>query len=154
MPKVKASDFASLADVAAYRKAKARGLSDNEAFKVGDNGIGLWGDNTAQLTRPACALPPDTIIAKFGSINAGKDARVLVTVNGKSVVCELDDRMPWIRNIENGARIDLNPAAISRLGLKSPVMVDAEWDWYEPAQTHTPTPAKKSFWQRMLFWRK
>lgn len=38
--KVTASDFASLKDLAAFKAAKARGLSDVKAFAVGDNGIG------------------------------------------------------------------------------------------------------------------
>lgn len=154
MPKVIASDFASMEDVRRYNAAIAKGKTQQEAFAVGDNGVGLWGDKTSQMDRPACALPPDDMIAKFGSINASKEAKVLVTVRGRSVVCELDDRMPWKRNIKNGAGIDLNPAAISKLGLKSPIMVEAEWEWYEKTQPTTPTPAKKGFWKSLLFWRK
>lgn len=155
MPKVIASDFASIKDLAAYRLAKARGLSDKEAFKVGDNGIGCWGDNTAQNDIPMCALPPDDMIARWGSIAAAKNHPVLVIINGKRVACKLADRMPWKKNINNGAGIDLNPAAISRFNLKSPMMVAAEWMWIDPAKaaTPTPTPAKKGLWQRLLFWR-
>ena len=36
-------------DVAAYKKAIAEAKSENEALKVGDNGIGVWGDNTAHF---------------------------------------------------------------------------------------------------------
>ena len=34
-------------DVAAYKKAIASGKTEAEALKVGDNGVGKWGDNTA-----------------------------------------------------------------------------------------------------------
>ena len=59
MPIVIASSFADLADVEAFKKAKAKGLTDQEAFKVGDNGVGAWGDFTAQEDTPMCALPPE-----------------------------------------------------------------------------------------------
>lgn len=124
-----ASDFASLADLAAYKAAKKKGMSDTEAFKVGDNGLGCWGALTAQELVPMCALPPDDMIAKFGSIAKAKNARVKVTVGLASVLCTLADRMPWKKNIKNGCGIDLNPAALKALGLKSPIKVPAEWRW-------------------------
>lgn len=124
-----ASDFASLADLAGYRRAKARGLSDKEAFKYGDNGIGCWGALTAQEQTPMCALPPDDMIAKFGTIAKAKNAKVKVTVGKLSVVCVLADRMPWKKDIKNGCGIDLNPAALKALRLKSPVKTSAVWVW-------------------------
>src|SRR5947207_12121824 len=39
----KASSFADPADVAAFKRCKERGGSDQDCFKVGDNGIGAWG---------------------------------------------------------------------------------------------------------------
>lgn len=126
---VLASDFASLADLAGYKKAKARGLSDTDAFKFGDNGLGCWGALTAQETVPMCAMPPDDMIAKFGSIAKAKNARVKVTVGKLSVVCILADRMPWKKNIRNGCGIDLNPAALNALRLKTPVRTAVVWEW-------------------------
>jgi hypothetical protein len=130
----KASSFADLADVDAFERCKAMGKTDKECFRVGDNGIGCWGDKTAQVEVPMCALPPDDIVARWGSIRA-KTARgklVRVQANGRSVVCVLADRMPWKKNIKNGAGIDLNPAAAIALKLKPPFLVTASWEWCEP----------------------
>ena len=127
--KVIASDFASLADLAGYKRAKARGLSDTQAFRYGDNGIGCWGAITSQEHTPMCALPPDDMIAKFGSTTKAKNAKVKVTVGKLSVVCVLADRMPWKKNIRNGCGIDLNPAALNALRLKTPVRISANWEW-------------------------
>lgn len=124
-----ASSFADPADVAAYLAAKARGKSDKEAFAVGDNGVGCWGDNTAQDKVPMCALPPDDMVAKFGSVAKAKHASVRVTHKDRVVVCLLGDRMPWKKNIKNGCGIDLNPAALKALKLKSPCKVAVEWVW-------------------------
>jgi hypothetical protein len=124
-----ASDFASLKDLAAYKAAKAKGMSDKQAFRVGDNGVGCWGAVTAQKRTPMCALPPDDMIAKFGSIAKAKHARVYVTIGQASVICFLADRMPWKKNIKNGCGIDLNPAALKALGLKSPIKKPATWIW-------------------------
>lgn len=123
--RVKASSFADPADVAAYRRCKAQGNSDEACFKVGDNGIGKWGDDTAAII-PMCALPPEDW-SHLGA--AARGAKVLVTANGKSVVCELRDTMPHRANITNGAGIDLNPAAVNALGYSPPIMIDAVWRW-------------------------
>lgn len=122
---VMASNFADPADVAAYRKAKARGLSDQEAFKVGDNGIGKWGDDTTSTT-PMCALPPED----WEHLGAGaRGAKVLVCANKASVVCELRDTMPHKKNITNGCALDLNEAACNALGLRIPMTTPATWQW-------------------------
>jgi hypothetical protein len=127
----KASSFADLADVRAFQRCKAKGGSDTECFKVGDNGIGCWGDVTAQEHTPMCALPPEDIIAKCGSMKsrAARGKRVHVTANGRETICLLADRMPAKKNIRNGAGIDLNPAAAKQLGLKPPFLIPAEWSW-------------------------
>lgn len=124
-----ASDFASLADLDSYKKAKALGMSNQEAFKVGDNGVGCWGALTAQLHTPMCALPPDDMHDRFGAVMKAKNARVKVTVGRITVTCILADRMPWKKNIKNGCGIDLNPAALKALGLTSPAKVPAVWQW-------------------------
>jgi hypothetical protein len=125
--KVIASDFASLADLEAFTKAKAAGWSDKRAFAVGDNGIGCWGDLTAQTHSPMCALPPETMADAYGSAAAAKHQRVRVKLcHGKSVICVIADRMPHRANITNGCGIDLNPAALRALGLKSPIKTEVE----------------------------
>ena len=122
---VMASSFADPADVLAFRRCKAKGKTDQECFKVGDNGIGKWGDDTT-APRPMVALPPEDW-KPLGTRARG--ASVEVSANGRFVTCELRDTMPAKKNIKNGAGIDLNPAACAALGLKPPVMVRAAWRW-------------------------
>jgi hypothetical protein len=124
----KASSFADPRDIAAFRRCKLQGKTDQQCFKVGDNGIGVWGQDTT-TPEPACALPPDDMIEKFGTISGARNAKVIVRGNGKEVVCVVKDRMPWRKNIANGATIDLNPGAVQALGLHPPIMIPAEWKW-------------------------
>jgi hypothetical protein len=126
---VKASSFADPRDIARFAKCKAQGKSDDQCFRVGDNAIGCWGDSTAQGTGPSCALPPDYMINKWGHINEAKHKQVLVEKGDKSVVCVLKDRMPWVKNLKNAARIDLNPDACEALGIPIPAMTSVEWSW-------------------------
>lgn len=126
---VKASSFADPADIIAFDRCKAQGKTDQECFKVGDNGVGCWGDSTREGTGPCCALPPDDMIAKWGSVAAAKHKKVLVVSKGNSVVCVLKDRMPYKKHIKNGAGIDLNPDAVRALGMKPPIMTTATWQW-------------------------
>lgn len=127
--RTKASSFADPADVAAFRRCKAKGKSDQECFKVGDNGIGCWGDDTSAGSGPSCALPPEDMIDRWGSVAKAKHRTVIVTANRHSVACILKDRMPSRKNIKNGAGIDLNPDAVKALGMKPPIMVAATWSW-------------------------
>ncbi len=124
---VKASSFADPADVLAFKRCKAGGGTDQECFKVGDNAIGCWGDSTSAPV-PMCALPREDW-QPLGSAARGR--KVLVKANGHSVVCELRDTMPHKRNIKNGAGIDLNPAAVAKLGMKPPIMIAATWQWFK-----------------------
>jgi len=120
----KASSFADPADIAAFRRCKATGKSDQECFKVGDNGIGKWGaDTTANI--PMCALPPED----WQHLTKPAGTRVEVTVGGKAVICQLQDTMPKRANIKNGAVIDLNAAAWKALGFTPPVMEPCVWRW-------------------------
>lgn len=137
-----ASSFADPADIRAFRRCKATGKSDQECFKVGDNGIGCWGDDTT-AAEPMCALPPDDMEARWGSIAAARHARVIVTANRRTIECKLADRMPWKKNIKNGAIIDLNPAACRALGLTPPILTAATWEWAEKEQIGTKTPLPK-----------
>lgn len=130
---VKASSFADPADVAAFRRCKDQGKSDNDCFKLGDNAIGYWGDSTAENTGPSCALPPDDIRDRWGSVSLGRHKLVDVykddNESTETVTCVLKDTMPWKKNITNGAGIDLNPDAVRALGLEPPIMVSAVWRW-------------------------
>jgi len=130
MPTVTASSFADPKDVAAYRKAIADGKSEAEALKIGDNGIGKWGDDTSRDDVPMCALPPEDWMAKWGSGRTARGKRVSVTYRGKTVIGELRDTMPHSANITNGAGIDLNPGFAKAFGLRPPFMIpDVKWEW-------------------------
>jgi hypothetical protein len=125
----KASSFADPADVAAFKRCKDRGNSDQECFKVGDNGIGCWDDDVSEGTGTSCAVPPDDMIARWGSVDSAKHRPVEITANGKTIIAVLKDRMPWKKNITNGAVIDLNPDSCRELGVEPPVMINCEWRW-------------------------
>jgi hypothetical protein len=125
----KASSFADPADVAAFRRCKAKGNSDSYCFKFGDNGIGVWSDDTSQGSGPSCALPPDDMITQWGSIANARHKKVRVWVNGHSIVCVLKDRLPWKKFIKHGVAIDLNPDACHAVGLNPPILVDVTWAW-------------------------
>lgn len=100
-------------------------MSDQEAFKYGDNGIGCWGDDTTANV-PMCALPPED----WKPLGAkARGARVAVSTQHATVICELRDTMPRKANIKNGRGIDLNPAACEALGLKIPVQAPVIWSW-------------------------
>lgn len=126
---VNASSFADPADVAAFRRCKAQGKSDQECFKVGDNGIGFTGLNCADDSVPMCALPPEEWKAQYGSSKNAAGKPVDVTHQGKTVRGILGDTMPAIKNITNDARIDLNPGFAKAFGLKPPFMVRVKWRW-------------------------
>ncbi|CAB4146292.1 hypothetical protein UFOVP1319_3 [uncultured Caudovirales phage] len=123
---VLATSFADPADVAAFKRCKAKGKSDMACFKVGDNGIGKWGHNTAQEHTPMCALPRD-VWKKAGKKGGDK---VRVWRDNRSVVGILGDTMPLTANIKNGAGIDLNPAFAKALGFKPPFLTPVNWEWY------------------------
>lgn len=94
MPIVTASSFADPKDVLAYKKAIAEGKTEAEALKVGDNGIGKWGDNTAQEEIPMCALPPEDWMAKWKTKKNARGKKAAVTYKGKTVIGKLRDTMP------------------------------------------------------------
>jgi hypothetical protein len=132
MPIVTASSFADPQDVAAYKKAIAQGKSEQQALKVGDNGIGVWGDNTAGDDIPMCALPPEDWKAKWGTGQKARGKKVAVTYKGKTVIGELRDTMPAKANITNGAGIDLNPGFAKAFGVPPPFMLkNVKWEWVD-----------------------
>lgn len=112
---VRASTFADPADVAAYRRAKARGASDQEAFRVGDNGVGLWGDDTTN-GEPWVALPRDVLQAQYMHLRGARGAAVRLTYGGQAYTCKVGDTMPYTRHITNGCGIDLSPGAVRLIG--------------------------------------
>ncbi len=129
---VKASSFADPADVAAFRRCKANGGSDQECFKVGDNGIGFTGLDCADPGNLYCALPPEVWKARWGNAAGASGKGVRVSYKGASAVGAMGDTMPSIANIHNGARIDLNPGFAKALGLTPPFLVDGvSWEWLE-----------------------
>ena len=127
---VKASTFADLADVKAFRACKAKGKSDEECFKVGDNGIGCTGLNVADESIPYVALPPDDWTLKYDTKAKAMGKPVNVTLGGKTVRCILGDTMPWKKNIKNGCGIDLAPGVQKLFGIK-PGTYPAAWEWAE-----------------------
>jgi hypothetical protein len=130
MPIVTASSFADPNDVAVYRRAIAQGKTPAEALKVGDNGIGKWGDQTARDDVPMCALPPEVWGAKWGTGLNARGRKVAVTYRGKTVIGELRDTMPHLANIRNGAGIDLNPGFAKAFGITPPFMLPGvKWEW-------------------------
>jgi hypothetical protein len=124
-----ASEFADAADIEAFRKCKARGRSDQDCFKVGDNGIGVWGDSTAPGSGPSCALPPEDMEEMWGVIANAKNRRVIVSYKDATATLVLKDRMPYRANIKNGAGIDLNEDARKILGIPKGGMVRVTWRW-------------------------
>jgi hypothetical protein len=126
-----ASSFADPADVAAYKKCLTSGKTAKQCLAIGDNGIGLWGDDTT-VAKPICALAPDDWLTKWkkGSVARGK--KIELSLGDKKVICELRDTMPAKANITNGAGIDLNPGAAVALGLKPPFMKpNVGWRWVD-----------------------
>lgn len=124
-----ATSFADPKDVERFKACKGHGLSDRTCFRVGDNAIGCWGDSTAEGTGPSCAVPPEQMRAKWGSMQNAKHKPIRVIHGDKSVVCVLKDTMPSESHITNSAIIDLNPDACKALGLTPPVKSLVSWQW-------------------------
>lgn len=126
-----ASVFADPADIEAFKRCKAQGKSDEECYKVGDNGIGVWGAPTGEGTGPSCALPPEDMAERWGTWTDARSKKVFVTYKTVTITCVLKDRMPHRANIRNGAGIDLNPDASRMLGMPKGGMVRVTWKWAE-----------------------
>lgn len=124
----KASSFADPTDIIAFQKAKARGLTDHEAFAFGDNGIGEWEDDTTKGNW--CAVSKADIIANWGSLDAGKHQDIIITIAGKTHTVSVGDIMT--PNLSSGAVVDMNPGACALFGLKPPILVPVQWRWDEP----------------------
>jgi hypothetical protein len=122
-----ASSFADPADIRRFRKCKENGGSDQDCFKIGDNGVGYWGDDCSEGSGPSCALPPEVMTQNWGSVREAKHQEVVVSRGGKDVICVIKDTMPHLAHIHNGARIDLNPDAVRALGMEPPIMASVVW---------------------------
>ena len=122
----KATSFADANDIKNFHHCRASGGSESACFAGADNGVGLWGDSTVGDVA-MCALPPEDWNA-LGE--AARGAIVMVTVGVNTIKCELRDTMPRRKNIKNGAGIDLNAAACSKLKLSPPILVNATW-WFQ-----------------------
>lgn len=150
MPTVFASDFANLKDLEVFKAAKARGLSDQAAFRLGDNGIGCWGDFTTTEEVAMCALPYEDWYGRFGAGSAARGKKVKVTVlnddktpTDRTAILELRDTMPHRDNIKNGCGIDLNPGAMKALGLSGEIKQLVSWEWAsDSAETPAPAPTE------------
>jgi hypothetical protein len=98
--------FAGPKDLNAYQTAKANGASENDALKVGDNGVGASGVKTA-TNDPMVALKPSFMQAnglKFGD-------PITVNANGAQVVARVQDHLPE----DSASLVDMNPGASSAL---------------------------------------
>jgi hypothetical protein len=122
----KATSFATLKDLEGYIRCLQAGKSSTACYQFGDNGRGAWGDLTAQLKTPMCALPPEAMIRRWGTsrLARGKKVAVYLTRLRKEVVCEVRDKGP--NNV-----VDLNPAALLAVGLPSDTELNepATWRW-------------------------
>ena len=122
-----ASSFADPDDIRRFKACKAKGKSDQECFKVGDNGIGCWGDDVSEGTGPSCALPPEVMEFYWGSVEGAKHKQIVVRRYDKKAVVTIKDRMPHLKNLANAARIDLNPDACKALDIPIPAMHKVIW---------------------------
>lgn len=124
----RATSFATLRDLRGYINCLLRGGSESGCYNYGDNGTGSWGDVTAQLQTPMCALPPAEMTKQWGSSVKARGKKVLVMFNFggmmRTVVCECRDKGP-------SGVVDLNPAALQQAGLSSDteLNVPATWQW-------------------------
>jgi hypothetical protein len=100
---MRATSFATYKDLKGYINCLVKGGSARGCLRVGDNGTGAWGANTAQTKTPMCALPP-------GLGGNGTKVKVRITSSGRSVICER-------RDIGPKGVVDLNPAALLALGM-------------------------------------
>lgn len=119
----KASSFADPADLVGFRNCKKKGHSDLFCFNYGDNGIGQFGDITAQTVTPYVAIHRSYMISRWGSVLASAHREVFVCINNSVQRIKVGDR------ISAKGRIDLNPAAYGLWKLTAPLMIDAKWKW-------------------------
>lgn len=126
--KSRATSFATLKDLRGYIECRDNGGSQTFCLNKGDNGEGMWGDNTAQLDVAMVAIPTSEMKKKWGSIKAARGRIVRLRLLGaghkKWFNAECRDAGPI-------GVIDLNPAALVAAGLPSDTELSttAEWEW-------------------------
>lgn len=120
----RATSFATLKDLEAYIRCLLAGGTENGCYSKGDSGRGAWGDLTAQLVTPMAALPVSAMIARFGTSRPARGKKILVRLStGQEVICEVRDKGP------EGV-VDLNPAALEKLGLRTDTELNARATWH------------------------
>lgn len=124
-----ATSFADPADVAAFRKCKSEGGTDEHCFGIGDNGIGFTGLDCTDESKPYIAIPYEDWHNKFGGAKEAEGKPVLLTVMGIEHECIIGDTMPHLDNITNGAVVDMGPGARKMWGLSAPLKIKASWRW-------------------------
>ncbi len=130
---MKMTTFADAADVAAFRRCKAHGGTDHACFKVGDNAVGFWGDDTSEGSGPSVAVIPDDMRDKWGSVDAAHMKIVYVEVGDYGAYARVKDTMPprSYQAAHNGSQLDLNPDLCALLNLTPGVDIDGTWRWCE-----------------------
>lgn len=124
----RATSFATLKDLEGYIRCLQRGNSSKTCYLYGDNGRGAWGDLTAQLKTPMCALSSASMAAQWGTSAKARGKLVLVKFRwggkDREVLCECRDKGP-------AGVVDLNPAALLKAGLPTDteLNVTATWQW-------------------------
>lgn len=121
----KFSSFADPADVESFKRCKRTGQSDVACFEVGDNGIGQFGQVTAQDSIPMVAVHASEMVARWGSTHGAAHRPVLLRRGAMVIEARVEDR------ISAAGRVDLNPAAARQLGLTPPFIAAGEWKWKE-----------------------
>lgn len=119
-----ASTFADMGDLKRFAKCKGVGKTDRECFAIGDNGVGASGRVTAQQVDPMVALHPIDIRLKWGTMQNGWGKKVRIAYGLKTCEASVEDFMSSPK-----ADIDLNPAAVSALGVPEGGMVSVIWEW-------------------------
>lgn len=124
--KTKFTSFADPADVVAFKKCKREtGRSDIFCFGRGDNGIGQFGKITAQEHTAMVAIHGDEMERMWGSRQGAAHRPVEIKLPGTDLIVEAtcEDR------ISAEGKVDLNPGAFTRLGLKAGFTVPGLWRW-------------------------
>ncbi len=106
------TSFATYKDLVGYIKCRDDGHNHPPEFcyNRGDNGVGAWGDVTATTKVAMCAMEPALLAQHYGHSSDARGRKVSVTLNGRTIECEIRDKGP------HGV-CDLNPGALIALGL-------------------------------------
>jgi hypothetical protein len=127
-----ACSFATSQDIKAYNECIDDDGKEEDCRAIGDKGVGYWGDSTVEGTGASCALPPEYMEHKWGSVEGAKHKMVRVIrplekgeLGMRQVVCVLKDQM----QPKNEAHIALNPDACRALGFNVSWPEPVLWFW-------------------------